>query len=229
MRWCLFALLVGCVADEPPPDVVVIDNMAVLDVVITPNGLTLYADSQLADPECTPRFPDVGGVVQVDDVWSPCHPSLFGCIERITYAGTTYESPTNEAPMVIASPPSGPTLVIEGCGATATVALPLVTLPSPPTVHGAIVYDTTNRVVDIGWDNDPRAASHLVTLGSWLWSEVHHVDSGDERFTTPYQGSLVTIVQALLAGHEQITPLGLVRLWPASEPTTYQLQAAPRL
>jgi hypothetical protein len=96
-------------------------------------------------------------------------------------------------------------------------------------VHGDIVYDTTNRVVDVGWNSDPRVASHLVTLGSSLWSEVHHVDGGDDRFTTPFAGSLVTVVQSLLPGREQITSLGLVRLWPASEPTTFQLQAAPRL
>jgi hypothetical protein len=222
MRWCVLALLVGC---TEPPELVVADHVT-LDVVIAPSGVTIYAGSPSGDPACTTRFPAVGTVVFVDDVLSICNPPLFGCIEQITYAGTTYPTPATEEPLVIASPPSGPVLELEGCGVHAAIAMPIVTLPPPPTVNGSIVHDATNRVVDVGWESDARASTHLVTLGTSLWAEVHHVDGADDRFTTPYLGNLVTIVQTLLPGRERITPFGLVRLWPASEPSTYQLQVA---
>jgi hypothetical protein len=227
MRWCVLAMVVGCGEIEEPPRVVA--DHVTLDVVIAPSGLTIYATSPLADPSCTARFPAIGTTVFVGDVWTPCDPPLFGCIEQITYAGGTHPVPANEAPLAIASPPSGTVLELEGCGVRTAIALPIVTLPPPPALDGSITYDASNRVVDVGWNSDPRAASHLVTLATSLWSEVHRVAGGDDRFTTPYLGNLFTIVQTLLPGREQITPLGLVRLWPASEPATFQLQAAPRI
>lgn len=221
-------LFAGCTAGDNIEPELVVENMAVLDVVIAPSGLTIYAQAETYGEHCAPRFPAVGTTVRVDDAAWPCEPSLFGCIERITYAGSTYETPTTNQPLVIGSPPSGPTLVLEGCGVRSIVALPTVALPTPPTmVHGAISHDAEHRVIDVGWDGDPRATTHLVTLGSSLWSEVHHVASASDQFTTPYLGNLVTIVQSLLPGSQRIAQHGLVRFWPASDATSSTLQAAP--
>jgi hypothetical protein len=223
MRHLLALLpLVGCAADDMPPEIVV-DNMAVLDIVIAPSGLAIYADSIYADPQCTTRFPNLGGLIELADVTS-CEPSLFGCVERITYAGTTYLPPSTDLPLAIPSPPSATSLVIEGCGARETVVLPFVSLPDPPDVHGAIEYDATNRIVDVAWASDPRAASHLVTFAAPLSTVIRRVDRTDERFTTTSLGMLSTTVQTLLPGTQLLTTLGLVRLWPASDPTTHQLQ-----
>lgn len=222
MRWCVLVVIAGCVVEEPPEPVIV-DHVTV-DVVIAPSGLTLYAASSIA--QCHSRFPAIGSVTQVSDVNASCDPPLFGCVEHVTYAGATYAVPANEEPMVIASPPSGPVLELEGCGRSARVALPIVTLPPPPVVSGSIIHDATNRVVHVDWESDPRATSHLVTLAGSLWSEIHHVQGGTEQFSTQFPGWLVTIVQTLLPGREQITPLGLVRVWPASEPAVYQFELA---
>ncbi len=222
MRCVAVVLLGGCL-ELPPP--VVIENMAVLDVVISPSGLMVYAESEAAT--CASRFPNVGTVVRADDSAQTCEPSLFGCIERITYAGATYKTPSTNRPLGIPAPPSGPTLVLEGCGVSSTVALPVVSLPfAPPRVHGAIIHDAEHRVIDVAWDGDPRAATHLVSLGSSLWSEVHHVNSGSDQFTTPYLGNLVTTVQSLLPGSQRISPHGLVRFWPASDAITTTLDAS---
>jgi hypothetical protein len=226
MRWYVLALIAGCAGNTDGPEVV-IDNMVTLDVVVAPSGVTIYPEGRSMDSSCESWFPSIGGVARIGDVLRRCE--SFACVEHVTYAGSTYAVPMFHEPLVIASPPSGPTLVLEGCGATATIELPLVTLPSAPTVHGDVVYDATNRIVDVDWESDPRAATHLVTLGSSLWLEVHHVEGEMDRFTTPYGGWLSTRVQSLLPGGEHLTALGLVRVWPASEATSYRLEVAPRL
>lgn len=226
MRWLLLVVVAGCTTDD---DHVAVDAMATLDVIITPSGLTIHAASRSADLGCVSWFPAPGTTVRVGGYTPTCDPSPFACVEHVTYVGMTYTAPTTNEPLRIPSPPSGPTLELEGCGVAASVALPIVTLPSPPTVRGDITYEASNRVIDVAWETDPRATTHLVTLGTDIWAEIHHVDRDNERFTTPYLGSLSTTVQALLPGREHITSLGLVRVWPGSEPTTSQLQAVPRL
>ncbi len=221
-RLALLVLLGGC-TDSP-----VSERTLTLDVVVAASGVTVYAASASADPSCTPPFPTVGASVHISDAYPRCEPSLFECVERITYAGTSYTPPVTEEPLRISAPPTGPSLMLEGCGESTTVVLPIVSLPPPPVVRNEVMHDATNRVVDVDWDSDPRAATHLVTLGASLWSEVHHVAGSADRFTTPYYGYLTTIVQSLLPGREHITPLGLVRVWPAREPSTIQVEVAPR-
>ncbi len=230
MRPWLLLLFGGCVADGTKPPDLVVENMAVLDVIIAPSGVTIFAEAELHGEYCATHFPGIGEQIHVSDALFPCEPSLFGCVERITYAGSIYETPTTSEPLRIASPPSGQTLVLEGCGVRSVVALPIVSLPAPPTmVHGAVMHDAQNRVIDVAWDNDPRAATHLVTLGTTIWSEVHHVASDTETFTTPFLGSLFTSVQSLLPGSQQITEHGLVRLWPGSDATGTAVQATAQV
>ena len=223
MRCLVFLVLLGGCTDAEP----VSERTLTLDVVVAASGVTVYAASASAAPWCTSPFPPIGASVHVGDAYPRCEPSLFECVERITYAGTSYTTPDTEEPLRISAPPTGPSLVLEGCGESTTVVLPIVSLPPPPVVRSEVMHDTTNRVVDVDWDSDPRAATHLVTLGASLWSEVHHVAGSADRFTTPSYGYLTTMVQSLLPGREHITPLALVRVWPASEPSSLQIEAAP--
>lgn len=225
MRCLAFLVLLGGCTDAEP----VSERTLTLDVVVAPSTLLIFAASSAADPApaCAPRFPAVGGSIQISDVLHRCEPSVFECVEHITYAGTTYSPPDTAEPLRIPTPPTGPTLLLEGCGTSAQVELPRLSLPPPPVVRGEVVYDATNRVIDVDWESDPRAATHLVTFGSSLWTEVHHVAGSTDRYTTLSYGYLVTIVQSLLPGSENLTPLGLVRVWPASEPSSLQIEAAP--
>lgn len=196
-------------ADAPPAQ---LD----LDVVVDSHGVQLFTNrSTHFGCDSSSAFPQVGETGTTGDIGcgSGCLTDI--ALERNGTVVHTTDPPFGAAYLAaelgdgVAS-----TLVITGCGGTASIPVGTQPIPTPT---ATVTTDVAASTIEVVWDATPEASSAQLWFGVSYGQEIHHVAEHDVTIDASSLPGLAAWhdvkVQALTAPIPIETAFGVVRVW----------------
>lgn len=212
----------ACSGSTPVPDAPA--RQLELDAVITKDGVALHTNA--TDLEATgcigqDMFPAPGTTGGAEDAITCQHGSpIDSCLTRVALAigGTevvaqaSYGRAITMAGDVAAA--GGGHLLIEGCGGSADIALPVDVAPQP-TLTATV--DATAGTITATWSAVPSAASALIVMNTGLWDIEAHVTASPYTFTLGAGDRTSNYIQAAVTTFAPpttaATSFGPIRIW----------------
>lgn len=222
VRSGLLVVLVACSGSTAVPDAQ--PHQLQLDAVIADGGVTLHTNAtDLAATGCIGQdaFPAPGTTGGDEDIVTCQHGSAIdSCLTRVALVidGTEVNAQIVPGRAITmtgdVAAAGGGHLLIEGCGGSADIALPVDVVPHPTL---AASVDATAGTITSTWSAVPPAASALITMNTGLWDDEAHVTSSPYTFTVGAGGSVRAYTQAMVTTFAPpttaATSFGPIHLW----------------
>jgi hypothetical protein len=208
---------VGC---GPPADYTELDIQVVVDddgVLVTPREVERHCECSAGERPALGTCGDSS-----DGLECSCDPAPASCLERISVekdgaevSFTDLEDWYGYAYLQASDQGSGHTLVLDGCGGTAAIALDSEAWPTPSIEETSQIDDT----LEVEWSTAPPASSVIASLSNGFVATLcHDHDDGSESFGLGYWGTHWVTVHALTKRTAE-TDLGTATVWAGGSDT----------
>jgi len=177
----------ACTNGTPAPDAA--PRQLHLDAVIADGSVTLYTNAtDLAGTGCVGQetFPAPGMTGGADDIVTCQHGSAIDtCLTSVALAlaGTEAIGEIDPGRAITmtgdVAAAGGGRLLIEGCGSSADITLPVAIVPHPTL---SVTVDATAGTITSTWSSVPQAASALIVMNAGLWANSAHVTDSPYTF-----------------------------------------------